>query len=119
MQQNHVTINSMVAECIETSVHLRKSLFNGQGMAANVRRDVATAANLLVAVSIKLEEGERGNDDAAELLDDTTAFGRWPLPVALLWLTEQIRMIAEAARDDLDERGSHTPKWRWRSRSSP
>ncbi len=92
MLQNHETVNSMVAECVETSNHLRKFLFSGQEMAWNVRRDVATAANLLVAVSIKLEEGERGNDDAAELLDNTTAFGRWPLPVALLWLTEQIRM---------------------------
>ena len=54
MQQNHLTINSMAAECIETSVHLRKSLINGQEMAANVRRDVATAANLLEAIGIKL-----------------------------------------------------------------
>ena len=69
MQQNHVTINSMVAECIETSVHLRKSLFNGQEMAAIVRRDVATAANLLEAVSIKLEDVRRDVATAANLLE--------------------------------------------------
>ncbi len=77
MQQNHETVNAMAARCVDTSVHLREFLFSGQEMAWNVRSDVATAANLLVAVSIELEEGERGNDDAAELLDNTTAFGRW------------------------------------------
>ena len=53
MQQNHLTINSMAAECIETSVHLRKSLINGQEMAANVRRD---ASRLRVVALLELEE---------------------------------------------------------------
>ena len=59
MQQNHVTVNSLVAECVETSDCLRKFLLSGQEMAANARRDVATAANLLEAVRIKLEEGQQ------------------------------------------------------------
>ena len=59
MQQNHVTVNSMVAECVETSDCLRKFMFSGQEMAANARRDVATAANLLEAVSIKLDKGQQ------------------------------------------------------------
>ncbi len=57
MHQNHVTVTSMVAECVETSDCLRKFMFSGQEMAANARRDVATAANLLEAIGIKLEEG--------------------------------------------------------------
>ena len=59
MQQNHVTVNSMVAECVETSDCLRKFLLSGQEMAANARRDVATAANLLEAVSTKLDQGQQ------------------------------------------------------------
>ena len=59
MQQNHVTVNSLVAECVDTSDCLRKFLFSGQEMAANARRDVATAANLLEDVRIKLEKGQQ------------------------------------------------------------
>ena len=77
MQQNHETVNAMAARCLCTSVHLRKCMFSGQEMAADVRRDIATAATLLEAVSIELEESERGNGDAAKSLDNTTAFGRW------------------------------------------
>ncbi len=59
MHQNHVTVKSIVAECVETSDCLRKFLLSGQEMAANVRRDVATAANLLVALGIELKEGQQ------------------------------------------------------------
>ncbi len=69
MQQNHVTVNSLVAECAETSDCLRKFLLSGQEMAANARRDVATAANLLEAVSIKLEDVRRDVATAANLLE--------------------------------------------------
>ena len=69
MQQNHVTINSMVAECEETSDCLRKFMFSGQEMAANARHDVATAANLLEAVSIKLEDVRHDIATAANLLE--------------------------------------------------
>ena len=68
MQQNHETVNAMAARCLCTSVHLRKCMFSGQEMAADVRRDIATAANLLEAIGIKLEEGKQGNDDTAELI---------------------------------------------------
>ncbi len=77
MRQNHETVNAMAARCLCTSVHLRKCMFSGQEMAADVRRDIATAATLLEAVSIELEESGRGNGDAAKSLDNTTAFGRW------------------------------------------
>ena len=59
MHPNHVTVNSLVAECVETSDCLRKFLLSGQEMAANVRRDVATAANLLVALGNELKEGQQ------------------------------------------------------------
>ena len=69
MQQNHVTVNSMVAECVETSDCLRKFMFSGQEMAVNAGRDVATAANLLVVISIKLEDVRRDVATAANLLE--------------------------------------------------
>jgi hypothetical protein len=44
-------------------------LFSGQELAWTVRRDIAAAANQLVALSLELEKGYRGNDDTAEVLD--------------------------------------------------
>ena len=67
MQQNHETANSMAVGCVDTSNRLRKFLFSGQEMDWTVRRDVATAANLLVDLSIELERGYQGDDDTAEL----------------------------------------------------
>ena len=77
MQQNYESVNAMTARCMDTSSRLREFLFSGLEMAWTVRRDIATAANLLVDLSIALEEGEQGNDDTAKLLDNTMAIGRW------------------------------------------
>ena len=66
----------MAVGCVDTSNRLRKFLFSGQEMDWTVRRDVATAANLLVDLSIELERGKQSNNNIAELVDNTTAFVR-------------------------------------------
>jgi hypothetical protein len=77
MQQNYESVNAMAARCVNTSARLREFLFNGQELAWKMRRDIATAANLLVALSIELERGEQSNGYAAKLLDHTTALNGW------------------------------------------
>ena len=72
MQRAYGSANAMAARCEDTSVSLREFLFSGQALARTVQCDIETAANLLVALNIELEEGEQGNDDTAELLDGTT-----------------------------------------------
>jgi hypothetical protein len=67
MQQNYESANAMAVRCVDTSSRLREFLFNGQETAWTVRCDVATAANLLVDLSIELERGYQGDDDTAEL----------------------------------------------------
>jgi hypothetical protein len=67
MQQNYESANAMAARCVDTSARLREFLFNGQELAWTVRRDIATAANLLVDLSIELERGYRGDDHTTEL----------------------------------------------------
>ena len=57
MQQNCELVYAMAARCVNTSAGLREYLFNGQELARTMRRDIATAASLLVALSIELEEG--------------------------------------------------------------
>jgi hypothetical protein len=69
MQQNYESANAMAARCVDTSARLREFLFSGQELAWTVRRDIAAAANQLVALSLELEKGYRGNDDTAEVLD--------------------------------------------------
>ncbi len=69
MQQNYESVNAMAARCVEISDCLRKFLLSGQEMAANARRDVATAANLLEAVSYMLEDVRRDVATAANLLE--------------------------------------------------
>ena len=59
MQNNHEMNNAVAARCVVTSYHLRKLLVSGEKMDWNVRRDIATAANLLEAVSIKLDKGQQ------------------------------------------------------------
>jgi hypothetical protein len=75
MQRVYGSANAMAARCEDNSVSLREFLFSGQALARTVQRDIETAANVLVAASIELEEGEQGNDDTAELLDGTTIIG--------------------------------------------
>jgi len=59
MPKNHETANDMAARCVEMSNQLRAFLFSGQEMAWDVRRDAATAANLLVTLGTELEEGQQ------------------------------------------------------------
>ena len=73
MQQKVESTKAMAARCVDTSARLREFLFSGQEMAWTVRRDVATAANLLVALGLELDESYRGIVDTAEPLDNTTA----------------------------------------------
>ena len=77
MQQTYESANAMAARCVDTSARLREFLFSGQELAWTMRRDIATAANLLVALSLELEQSARGTVDTAESSDDTTAFGSW------------------------------------------
>ena len=77
MQQRLESVNAIAARCVDTSARLREFLFSGQELAWTVRRDIATAANLLVALGLKLDESYQGVVDTAELSDNTTDFGRW------------------------------------------
>ena len=67
MQQRYESVNAMAARCVDTSSRLREFLFSGREMAWILRRDVATAANLLVALSIELEQSEQGIGYAAKV----------------------------------------------------
>ncbi len=82
MHQSYEPANAVAARCVDTSARLREFLFSGHEMAWTVRRDIATAANLLVDLSIALEQGEQGIVDTAELSDNTTAFGSWRIEKA-------------------------------------
>jgi hypothetical protein len=75
MPQTHETANEVAARCVDTSNQLRKFLFGGQAIPWNLRRDVATVANLLVDLGAELEEGRQSDDKTAEVLDNTTALG--------------------------------------------
>jgi hypothetical protein len=66
MQQSYESVNAMAARCVDTSNRLREFLFSGQELAWTVRRDIATAANLLVALGLELDESYQGVVDTAE-----------------------------------------------------
>jgi hypothetical protein len=68
MQQRYESVNAMAARCVDTSARLREFLFSGQELAWTVRRDIATAANLLVALGLELDESYQGIVDTTELI---------------------------------------------------
>jgi hypothetical protein len=68
MQQRYESINAVAARCVDTSARLREFLFSGEELAWTVRRDIATAANLLVALGLELDESYQGIVDTAELI---------------------------------------------------
>ena len=67
-QQRYESPNAMAARCVDTSARLREFLFGGHEMAWTLRRDVATAANLLVALGLELDKSYQGIVDTAELI---------------------------------------------------
>ena len=77
MQQRYESANAMAARCVDTSARLREFLFGGQELAWTMRRDIATAANQLVALSLELEQGAQGTVDTVESSSNTVAFGSW------------------------------------------
>ena len=68
MQQRYESVNAMAARCVDTSARLREFLFSGQELAWTVRRDVANAANSLVALGLELDESYQGIVDTTELI---------------------------------------------------
>jgi hypothetical protein len=67
MQQRLESVNAIAARCVDTSARLREFLFSGQELAWTVRRDVATAANLLVALGLELDQSYQGVVDTTEV----------------------------------------------------
>jgi hypothetical protein len=66
MQQRLESVNAIAARCVDTSARLREFLFGGQELAWTVRRDIATAANLLVALGLELDKSYQGVVDTDE-----------------------------------------------------
>ena len=56
MQQSYESVDAIAARCVDTSARLREFLFSGQELAWTLRRDLATAANLLVDLGLELDE---------------------------------------------------------------